>query len=113
MLAEPPALNRTGGERLDEPGRVRGIAERRADLGDTEVESPLEIDERAVVPDLLPQRLSGDDLARVGHEDGEDAGRLRLETDWHAFAGELARGGIEFEETETRPSVHRFTTSSP
>ena len=58
---------RTGGGRdksitplrhgFDEPWRIGGITERRANLGDAEVEAALEVDKRAVAPDLLPERV--------------------------------------------------------
>ena len=50
-------------ERLDEPRRVGSIAQRRLDLRDAEVQAALEVDEGAVAPDFLAERVPGDDVA--------------------------------------------------
>jgi len=103
---EPITTTREG---FDEPRRIRGVPQGGADLRDTKVEPALEIDERTVVPDLLAQGLTRDDLAGVLHEDRQHARGLRLKANRCAFAGELAGGGIELEKTEDNPIVHLFT----
>ena len=101
------------GQGLDETRRIGGIAQRRSDLRDAKVEAAFEVDERAVVPDLLPQIVAGDDLARMSEEDGQNARRLRLQANRHALAAEQTRGGIELEKAEPHSSVHVLTIALP
>jgi hypothetical protein len=88
-------------ERLDEDGRLGGIVEGRPDVRDAEVEAALEIDERAVIPDPLAERVARHDLAGLLQQHRQHACRLRLEPDGPTLAGERQARGVELEAAES------------
>jgi hypothetical protein len=90
-LISPP------GDRADESGRSRFIAQRGPDLGDADVEPTLEVNECVVAPDRLMQFFAGNNLARVSQEVGEDHGGLRLQADQHPVAPQFSVCVVELE----------------
>ena len=78
---EPIATPRDG---LDERRVVRIVAERSAQAFDGGVQAVLEVDERAVGPETLPQLVARDDVAGPLEHQPENLERLLLQT--HARA---------------------------
>jgi hypothetical protein len=52
-------------------------------------------------PDLLPDLLAGDDLARMAGEKGEDLGGLRREMDERSGFAQFSTFEVKFEGPET------------
>ena len=72
-----------------------------ADLLDAEVHSLVEIDVGVRAPELLPNLLPGDQLARSGDEKDEQPKRLWLQPQSSAITAELAGLFVELERAET------------
>ena len=84
---EAVAATRQG---FDEPGAVGGIAERRPQLRDGDVEAPLEVDEGLITPQPSPQFVTRHELARMLNEYRQQLKRLVLEPDLDALFPKLA-----------------------
>jgi hypothetical protein len=96
------------GEGLDVERRLRVVAEGGARLEHAEVQAALEVDERAVVPDLLPQLLARHQLARTARQREQKPERLGRERHELAIAAQLAGGRVERERAELEHlSSHR------
>src|SRR5262249_8484865 len=85
----------------DVPRRRGIVAERRADLGDAEVEAAIEVDERLVLPDGLPELLARDRSSRVLDQRPQHLRGLRLQLDGAAVTRQLEAVGIECKDAET------------
>jgi hypothetical protein len=83
---EPVAAAR---QRLDESRCIGGVAQRLAELANTEVESLLEVDQRAVGPHVVPDLAAGEHLPAATDEELEHLERLGGEPDEVPVAPQL------------------------
>src|SRR6185503_1146087 len=81
------------------------VTQRRADLADAEVQGLLEIDERALVPDLALDLLARHEIAGPADEEREDARGLRLETRPHPGLPQLATSRVQLEDAEAETAA--------
>jgi hypothetical protein len=84
---EPVAAPR---QSLDVDRRLGIVAERRANLLDAKIYAVLEVYERAIWPDLLPQFISSDQFARPSGQNSKDLTGLLLQFDRPPFAVQLS-----------------------
>jgi len=90
---------------LDEARAARAVAERLAHLRDAEVQVALEIDEPAIVPDVLAELVARHEYAVVGDEQAECLQRLTGQVDQATLPAKLARHVVQLEHAE-RPDRH-------
>ena len=62
----------------------------------------LEIDERALGPQALPQLVPRDDIARPLEQEPQDFERLLLQAHTHGAVPQLARAHVQLERPETK-----------
>jgi hypothetical protein len=65
------------------------------------IQALLEINKCCAVPDLLPEFLAGNELARSGDERGKKPGRLALQPDKLTFATQFMAENVQLERAET------------
>src|SRR5262249_50188402 len=87
-------------QRLDELGRLGGVAERGTQPLDRGVDAMLEVDVGAVRPQTLADLLAGDDLAWSLEHHRKNLERLILQADADAVAPQLVRPQIHLESGE-------------
>jgi hypothetical protein len=90
--------------RFDEPLAPGSVPERATQTPHGGVQSVLEIDERAVRPETLPQLAARDDLAGPFQQHREDRERLTLEPKPHAILPKLSCGDVQRESPEPESS---------
>ena len=108
------------GHRFDEPRRRRVLAERLAQAFDRGVEAVIELDERVVGPQLLPQLLTRDHLTgAIEQRRRGSAGAGRSPKPRPPLA-QLARADVQLEHPEREPGgrcrrahVHTLRRASP
>jgi len=77
------------------------IAKRVADLLDRKVHRLIEIDKRAVGPQLVPNLFAGHERALLPNKEKKQLERLRLEFQPPVFPPKFAGVDVEFEFTKT------------
>jgi hypothetical protein len=87
---------------LDEPRLIGFIAEGGAQPLDRRVEAVLEVDERSVGPETLPQFVARDDVAGALEHQAEDFVRLILQADAPRPVAQLAGMAVELERRESK-----------
>ena len=92
-------------QRLHEPRMLGVVAERGAQALDRRVQPVLEVDERAVRPQPLPELVAGQHLAGPLEQHGQQLERLVLQAEAHAVLAQLARAEIELESSESESAV--------
>ncbi|HXT29620.1 MAG TPA: hypothetical protein VN716_10080 [Vicinamibacterales bacterium] len=97
---------------LDEARAPRAVAERLAHLRDAEVQVTLEIDEPAVVPDVLAQLVARHERAAAGDQQAERLQRLTRQMNQAALPAQLAGDVVQLEHAEGPDrhgaSIHRW-----
>ena len=91
--------------RLDVPWRIRIVSERGPELLDGVIHPLLEVDVDVGSPELLVNRLSRDELARVRYEDPQQLEGLWSEPDRALSFAELKGGWVEVEGAESNEPV--------
>jgi len=88
---------------LDESRRLGAVGERQPDLPDAVVQTLIEVDERVVGPDFLPDLFPRQELSGAARQEGEHFHGLRLKLDQPAASAQLAVRRIELETVEPQP----------
>jgi len=92
-------------QRLDELRVVRGVTKGSTQSFDRGVQAVLEVDERPIGPEPLPQFIAGDDIARAFEHQAEDLERLFLQADRTAALVQLTRPEVQLERSEPQPPI--------
>jgi hypothetical protein len=88
------------GQGVDEPRRLRVVAQRLPDLVDAEVQAAVEIHEGVLPPQLLADLLARHHVAGAAGEEEQNLERLGREMDGQALAPELSRSRVHFVDPE-------------
>ncbi len=85
------------GQRLDERRHQGDVPQGGPDFLDAVVQPLVEVHEGLAIPQVRPQLLAGDDIARPGKQEGEQAARLIAQAHRRAGNPKLPARGVEFE----------------
>src|SRR5262249_34118067 len=88
------------GERFDEAGIFRRIAQGFAQLLDSVIQATIKVHKSVRGPDPLLQFLAGDNFARMFQQDLQNLEGLFLKSDFHALLVQFSALSIQLEDTE-------------
>ena len=92
-------------QRFHEPWMLGVVAQHRPQALDRRVQPMLEVDERAVGPQPVPELLAGQHFSRPLEQHRQQLERLVLQAEAHAVFPQLTRAEIELESPEPERAV--------